>query len=303
MESLRSRGSATCAALLLLLPLTSQASGQETLGPEKGSLVIVGGGGKAIHQRKILDRFMELAGGKKARIVVVPTAASSNENYDYSDPRMARRIRERYKVKEVTVVHTHDRAVANTEAFAKPLEAATGVWFTGGRQWRLTLAYRGTHAEKAFHAVLQRDGVIGGSSAGATIQGSFLVRGDPKGNSIMIGKFQHGFGYLKNAAIDQHVIPRKRQLDMLKVLEDPNDRMKPEFKRSHLLGIGIDEDTAMIVRGNTFEVAGNPNGVVLIYDPRTWKKDTPDSEKYVTLPHGARYDLKKRKRIPANKPK
>ncbi len=137
--------------------------------------------------------------------------------------------------------------------------------------------------------------MIGGLSAGATIQGSFLVRGDTSGNRIMIGNFQHGFGFLKNAAIDQHVVPRKRQLDMLDVLNDSKKKMKPEFNRAALLGIGIDENTAILVQGNQFEVIGKPDGVVYVYDPRKWNKKTPDNHKYITLKHGARYHLKQRK--------
>lgn len=275
------------------------ANGAETLGPSKGALVIVGGGRSGTHQSKFLARFIELAGGEDARIVVVPTAASSSEKYDYANHRMAKRIKERYKVEQVTIVHTHDRKVADTEAFVKPIGRATGVWFSGGRQWRFTKAYRGTRTEKAFHGVLHRGGVIGGSSAGATIQGSFLVRGDTRGSSILIGKFQHGFGFLKNAAIDQHVVPRKRQLDMIQILEDPKGRMKGEFDRAALLGLGIDEDTAIVVQGNTFEVIGKPDGAVFVYDPRKWNDNTPDHRKYVTLRHGARYDLKQRKLLKA----
>jgi len=276
--------------------------GPETLGPGKGALVIVGGGG-GTHQSRILGRFIELAGGEQARIVVVPTAASSSEQYDYANHRMAGRIKEHYKVKRVTIVHTHDRKLADTAAFVDPIRQATGVWFSGGRQWRLTKAYRGTRTEKAFHDVLRRGGAIGGSSAGATIQGSFLARGDTRGNSLMIGDFQHGFAFLQNVAIDQHVVPRRRQPDMIRLLEDPQGRMKPEFDRAALLGLGIDEDTAIVVRGNTFEVIGKPDGAVFVYDPRKWSDDTPDDKKYLTLRRGAKYDVKQRKLLEAGGPR
>lgn len=279
------------------------AEDAETTGPRKGALIIIGGGSSKIQQAKFLSRFIKLAGGENAKIVIVPTAASSSKGYDYANHRLARQLKNQFKVKQVAVVHTHDRKVADTEEFVKPITQATGVWFTGGRQWRLTKAYRGTLTEKAFHGVLLRGGAIGGSSAGATIQGSFLVRGDTRGNRILIGKFQHGFGFLKNAAIDQHVVPRNRQLDMISVLEDPTKRMKPEFNRDALLGLGIDEDTAIVVRGDAFEVIGKPGGVVFVYDPRKWKDDTPNHAKYVTLRHGARYDLKKRKLMQADDPK
>lgn len=272
----------------------------QSSGPAKGTLVIVGGGGVAAHQKKIIARFIELAGGDEAKIVVVPTAASSSEKYNYANPGMLRWIRRDFKVKHSSVVHTHDREVADTDAFIKPLTEATGIWLTGGRQWRLTKAYRGTKAEKAFQAVLDRGGVIGGSSAGATIQGSFLARGDTRGSNIMIGDFQHGFGYLKNVAIDQHIVPRKRQLDMIEILEDPNRLMRPVFDREAMLGLGIDEDTAIVVKGNSFEVIGKPNSVVFVYNPRTWTKDTPANSKYIKLGFGDKYDLHQRKTTHSN---
>ena len=286
--------------LLLCVFVTIDAQGEvakQTTGPKKGSLIVVGGGGDRNALRIVLDRFVKLAGGKDARIVVVPTAISSREDYDYTQYHMARLLTQRYKLKDVQVVHTHDRKVANTKKFVKPITKATGVWFSGGRQWRFTKAYRGTLAEKAFHDVLTRGGVIAGSSAGATIQGSFLARGDTQTNTIMVGNVQHGFGFIKNVAIDQHIVPRKRQLDMLKVLDDPQKQMWKEFDREALLGIGVDEDTAMVVKGNQFEVIGKKDGLVFVYDPRKWKKDTQPHDKYITLKIGEKYDLFKRNRL------
>ncbi|MDH3583706.1 MAG: cyanophycinase, partial [Phycisphaerae bacterium] len=214
--------------------------------------------------------------------------------HDYSRDGIANRIRSHHQVQQVTIVHTHDRTVADSRAFVRPIARATGVWFSGGRQWRLTKAYLGTRAEKAFHDVLARGGVIGGSSAGATIAGSFLARGDTRGNTVMIGDVQQGFGFIQNVAIDQHIVPRRRELDMIRLLEDPMRRMKPQFDRASLLGLGIDEDTAIVVRGNRLEVIGKPDGQVFVYDPRTWTTTTPDLKKYTTLGHGTRYDLKRR---------
>ncbi len=284
--------------LCLLADGAFAAEAAQTTGPAKGTLILVGGGGgNATAAKSIYGRFVALAGGKDARIVVVSTAASSSPSYDYFNDRFARMLKQRYGAGRVTIVHTHDRKEADTEAFVKPINEATAVWFGGGRQWRFTKAYRGTLAEKAFHAVLERGGVIGGSSAGATIQGSFLARGDSRTNRIMVGDHQHGFSFLKNAAIDQHIVPRKRQLDMLDVLNDPQKKMRKEFDREALLGLGIDEDTAIVVRGDRFEVIGKPLGLVFVYDPRSWRDDTPDNKKYITLKHGAKYDLRQRKPI------
>jgi cyanophycinase len=197
-------------------------------------------------------------------------------------------------VQKAAILHSHSRETADTEAFAEPLKTATGVWFGGGRQWRFTKAYGGTLTEKEFHKVLERGGVIGGSSAGASIQGSFLARGDTSGNTIMVGDVQQGFGFMKNTAIDQHLIARGRQKDLLKVLEDPRKKMRKEFNRAELLGIGIDEDVAIVVKGDRFSIIGKDQGMVLVYDPKSWKKDTPDTKKWVTLKKGDQYDLAQR---------
>ncbi|MEK6231079.1 MAG: Type 1 glutamine amidotransferase-like domain-containing protein, partial [Luteolibacter sp.] len=181
------------------------------VGPEAGALVIMGGGGKDHAFELIFAKFVELAGGKDARIVIVTTAASSSPDYEYTQSGAARYAKEKLGVADATVLHTHDSKQADTAEFVAPITKATGVWFGGGRQWRFTKAYGGTRAEKEFLKVLERGGAIGGSSAGATIQGSFLARGDTSGNTIMVGDVQRGFGYIRNTAIDQHVVARGRE--------------------------------------------------------------------------------------------
>lgn len=254
------------------------------LGPKKGTLVIVGGGRLS---DDIVNRFIELAGGTDAPIVVIPTALGA----DSYDDRSARFLKRR-GAKNVTVLHTNDKKEANTDKFVEPLKTAKAVWFGGGRQWRLVDAYAGTKTEKMFWKVLERNGVIGGSSAGATIQGSYLARGDTKNNQIMMGDHEVGFGFLKNVAIDQHVLARNRQFDMFDILK----------KRKELLGLGIDEDTAIIVQHDKFEVLGS--SYVLVYDNSFWSREgtslktIPDeSSRFYFLGNGARYDLRNRKVI------
>jgi len=279
--------------LLLGLTIPGSVAADDTEGPDRGTLLIAGGGGK--QGAAIFRKFVELSGGNTARIVIVPTAISSDPNYDYQNPGVAKFARDKLKLKHVTVLHTHDRREADTREFVRPLKTANGVWFSGGRQWRFADSYLGTRSEKEFHRVLKRGGVIGGSSAGASIQADFLVRGDSKTNRIMIGDHQRGLGFIENCAIDQHVIKRGRQMGLVKVLTDPDGKMLRRFDREDLLGIGIDEDTAIIVRKNTFEVFGKPDAAVLIYDPRKWTAQTADAGKYITLKLGARYDMKKRR--------
>src|SRR5262249_56044314 len=101
-----------------------------------------------------------------------------------------------------------DPKAADTEAFASVLRAADGVWFNGGRQWNIVDSYAGTLTYREFHKVLERGGVIGGSSAGATIQGEYLVRGDTSGANVMMTAeptHQDAFKFLRQVAIDQHI--------------------------------------------------------------------------------------------------
>ncbi len=266
------------AALLLQGCVTVEAKRPATLGPSDGTLVIVGGG---MMPQVIFDRFFEGAGGRDAKIVVVPTAGAAAE-YDESFRGVA--MFKRAGATNVHLLHTRDRNVANSDEFVAVLSDAKAVWFGGGRQWRTADAYLGTKTEAAFHEVLKRCGVIGGSSAGATIQASYLVRGAPEGNHIMMAPgHERGFGYIRNCAIDQHLLARKRENDMLPVIR----------KHPHLLGIGIDESTALFVRGNTAEVIGKSK--VLFYDIALEK--TVGEKFYTTLDPGERYDLKSRRKL------
>ncbi len=244
-----------------------------TTGPAAGALVVAGGN---ISDPAIVARFIELAGGPGASIVVVPTAAEgdfNNLDWDILQP-----FRDAGAT-NLTVLHTRDPAEANTEVFVAPLKSARGVWFTGGRQWRIADSYLGTLAEVEFRAVLDRGGVIGGSSAGATIQGSYLARGDTHTNTVMMGDHEQGFAYISNVAIDQHVLVRNRQFDLIEIIE-----AHPE-----LLGLGIDENTAIVVTGNEFEVIGQ--GYVAVYDHD--RIVGPNGQFYFLMP-GDRFDLKSR---------
>ncbi len=222
--------------------------GAQEVGPANGSLVVVGG---AMRDLDIVRRFIDLAGGPGAPIVVIPTAGGAAE-YDQFYPGL-RQFRAAGAT-NLTVIHTNDRAEADSDAFIEPIRKAGGVWFPGGRQWRIADSYLDTRTEDELHRVLERGGVIGGSSAGASIQGSYLVRGDTETNTIMMGDHVEGFGFLRNVGIDQHLLQRNRQFDMLEVIGAMPD----------LLGIGIDENTAIVVQGDEFEVIGE--SYVAIYD-------------------------------------
>jgi cyanophycinase len=244
-----------------------------TSGPASGSLVVAGGN---IKDLTIFERFVALAGGLDAPIVVVPTAAEGDINELPWD--ILAEFRE-IGANNLTILHTRDPAEADTDAFVEPLKNARGVWFIGGRQWRIADSYLGTRAEQEFRNVLERGGVIGGSSAGATIQGSYLARGDSKTNTIMMGDHEEGFAYIRNVAIDQHVLARNRQFDLLEIID-----AHPE-----LLGLGIDENTAIIVEGDSFEVIGQ--GYVAIYDSN---KTTGRNGRFYFLAPGDQFNMRKR---------
>ena len=253
--------------LATALPLAQQ------VGPKTGALVIVGG---AMRDPAIVTRFIDLAGGPDAPLVIVPTAGDDDQYDQYWSG--VRQFREN-GARNLTVLHTRDPKVADTDAFVKPLTTARGVFFAGGRQWRIADAYLNTRVQRELQALLDRGGVIGGTSAGATILGSFLVRGDTKGNELMVGDHTAGFGFLKNAAVDQHLLRRNRQFDMIDVIQ----------KRPDLLGIGIDENTAIVVEGDRFEVIGQ--SYVAIYDA---KHTSRPPAKFYFLGAGDRFDLVKR---------
>jgi cyanophycinase len=142
------------------------------------------------------------------------------------------------------MLHTRDPKQANDPSFVKPLTEATAAWMSGGDQSRLANAYRGTAVEKELRRLLARGGVIGGTSAGASVMSAVMITG---GNpQARVGE---GFGLLPEVVIDQHFQNCKRQKRLLGVLE----------KHPRCLGLGIDEETAVVVRGHTFTVVGKAN--------------------------------------------
>ncbi len=204
-----------------------------------GALVIVGGGPMP---DAIAGKFVELAGSSNANIVVLPTAVARDEAAQ-QPPGFLKHAH----VKSVTVLNQRGPDEVVTDEFKSALKSATGIWFGGGRQWNFVDAYEGTDALELFRDVLRRGGVIGGSSAGATIQGEFLVRGHPLGNKIMLAEgYERGFAFFPGTAIDQHFSQRERQPDLLPVVR----------RHPNILGIGIDEGTAIVVTGTKVDVIG-----------------------------------------------
>lgn len=215
-----------------------------------GALVLCGGGKLP---EAVRSRFVELAGGRHAVIVVIPTASRDADVPEQRNSFLS--PWQRQGVAQVLWLHTRDRQQADTTAFCAPLAAATGVWISGGDQSRLRAAYGGTLTEGAICDVIRRGGVVGGTSAGAAILGQPMII-DGQEQPVCAP----GFGLLRETIVDQHFTQRRRATRLRQALE--------QYPSAQ--GLGIDEDTAVVIRAGTLEVFG-PGGVCL------YRRDRPGS--------------------------
>jgi len=231
-------------------------------GPERGTLILTGG-----DLETGVKEFVQLAGGPDANIVYIPTAASSlimpsgliwewrqTDELPANTPEFKAELCKLFGINSITILHTRSRKVANSEEFVKPLRSAQGVWISGGNAGRLSGAYLDTLTQRELEAVLRRGGVIGGNSAGAIIQGSYTIRGNPNKPVLMAKGSERGFAFLTNVAVNPHLSEAMRQNELVTILDT----------HPQLLGIGIDEKAAIVVTGDSFQVIGN--GRVAIYD-------------------------------------
>ncbi len=254
-------------------------------GPARGTLLIVGG--NMSDEYGVAKRFIELAGGPAKKFVIVPTNGG-NRNDDgslktYASASVVAAWKRR-GLTNVVMLHTADPKVADTAAFVAPLADADAVWFDGGRQWNMVDSYMNTRTVTELRKVLDRGGVIGGTSAGATIQGEYLVRGDTSSADVVMTaepNHQRGFAFLRRSAIDQHINTRNRWDDLMPVIS----------KYPHYLGIGLSEDTAIVVTGDRFEVIGRWK--VTVHDSTTVYQ--PWQKPYDVLQAGDVYDMKARR--------
>lgn len=230
----------------------------------KGSLVIAGGGTLPV---SILQRFLDLGGGKDAKLVIIPTASSVADT-----PNVLERLpiwRELHPG-EITVLHAETRELSCEGDFCRPLDSATAVWFVGGDQNYITERYLGTPVEAALHRVLARGGVIGGTSAGAAIMSRVMIAG-----GRTTPQLSTGLGFLSGTIVDQHFIKRNRR-----------DRLHAALKdHPGLVGVGIDEETALVCRPDGYEVIGNSS--VLMCLGATINRDALTQ----TITTGEKFDL------------
>jgi cyanophycinase len=267
--------------------------------PRAGQLVIIGGAEDKLRHRTILTRFVSLAGGADARILIVSTASSLGEEATDLYASLFRQL----GAAEVVSLRPLLREEANSLRGAELVSDATAVFLTGGNQLRLSSVVGGTRLGRAL-VERQRHGlVVAGTSAGASAMASHMVAFGAGGATPKqrMTQMSAGLGLLPGVVIDQHFEQRNRIGRLLAlVAQSPG-----------LLGIGIDEDTAAIVSSSgVLEVVGK--GSVTILDPAKLQTDAYEAKRHRpimvsgvilhSLPAGYRFDLRRRQLRAALRP-
>jgi cyanophycinase len=249
-------------------------AGAPVVGPPRGTVFVVGGGGQG---PELYKAFIDAAGGPNALIVSVPTAGGDTV---YPTETGSSRQLKANGAKNVVVLHSakYRKDLANSDSFVNILRRAGGVWYDGGRQWHIYDSYAGTKTETEINNVLARGGVVGGSSAGASILGSFMVRGAPSNNNMIMEYpgYEKGLGYLRNTGVDQHVVARGR-------LPDIADSLMP--RHPNMLFISEDEGTAWLIKGDNAEIIGRNKAFA--YNGKANDPGKP----FLTLFPGDKYNL------------
>ena len=260
----------------------------------RGQLVIIGGAEDKEGECKILREFVRRAGGVKAKIAVMTAATSLprevGDNYV--------RVFERLGAEDVRVVNTERREDATDSSYLEVIENCTAVFFTGGDQARITELLKGTELDAAIHKRYAEGIVVGGTSAGAAMMpDEMIIEGDSETNPrVDVVAMGPGMGFLPGIVVDQHFAQRGRLGRLISAL----------VQQPAVLGLGIDENTAIIVNGDEFEVVGE--GAVTVIDETEKTHDNIDGllkdealavcgAKLHILPHGYRFNLKTRKPV------
>jgi len=219
----------------------------------QGHLVLNGGGQRP---RAVMEKFIELAGGREALILVVPTASAEPD----TGSRYVKEFTGQYGCTRVAVLDVRDRSDAQRPEHVALVEKAGGVFFAGGDQRRITAALLDTAVGEAIARVYARGGVLGGTSAGTACMSPLMITGEGDFAAITAGNVElaRGLGFFAGVIVDQHFIARQRQNRLIAVvLEHPE-----------LVGVGVDEATAVWVRPEgSLQVLGE--GSVMVIDART----------------------------------
>jgi cyanophycinase len=231
------------------------ANAQTTSNPYfnyKGKLIIIGGGSIP---DSLFSFFANYMGGKDQPIVYIPTA-TTDEEYIQKGEHLIKFSSRGFT--NLSTIHTRNKKEADDPKNIALMRNAKGLYFGGGDQQLIADAYAGTKLYDEFIALLNRGGVIMGTSAGATIMGSLMVGGDARDDISKKYAFNPAFSFMTNTALDQHVLARNRQFDLIPVIEH----------YPGTLGIGMDESTAIIVEAGQFKVWGI--SYAMLYDPKDW---------------------------------
>jgi cyanophycinase len=220
-----------------------------------GPLLVIGGA-EQVHAPcdTILAKFVELAGGQSAHIVVIATASSQPEIREVEYQQVFTRL----GAGRVTPLRLDDREHASSPEAAASIMTATGVFFTGGDQRRITTVLGGSRVDSVLHSRVAEGMVVAGTSAGAAMMsGTMIIGGTEATVSTDAVRTAPGLEFLPGVLIDMHFASRGRLNRLLSAVA-----MYP-----HELGLGIDEDTAILVHGDKFEVLGAGSVTVIDAGP------------------------------------
>jgi cyanophycinase len=274
---------AICFLFTLCTPLAAQLSTSS----RNEVQIITSGGGAAD------SVFINLVGDPDAMVIFIPTAASAlrlpndnsgviwNPDEEKNKKEFKQELLKRFKLTDITILHTRSREEANTESFVAPLKKAKAIWISGGNPGRFMSTYRGTHLEKELKMFLKRGGIIAGESAGAIVLGTYTIRGNPEKPVLMVEGSEKGLGIIPNVAINPHLSASKRENELVTVID----------KYPYLLGIGIDDNTGFLIRDGIGEVFGQ--GRIAIYTNEKYKTGW-----YYWLKPGDKFDFGKK--LPIN---
>jgi cyanophycinase len=223
-----------------------------TQGRPPGPLVIIGGAEDRTDEARILREFVRLAGGPAGRLLVLPCATERAHEVGSEYVDFFRRL----GAANVGLLPITQHGQANDGVAVSAVDQADGVFFPGGDQLRITNLLGGTRLDRALHRRHEAGLVLGGTSAGAAMMSSTMIvagasEATPRAGVVRVGP---GLEFLPGVMIDQHFTRRGRTGRLLAALA----------QYPHQLGVGIDEDTALVVTGTKFRVLGS--GAVTVID-------------------------------------
>lgn len=265
-----------------------------TPGTTPGALFAIGGAEAKLRRRTVLRSFVEAAGGADARIVVIPTASSLGPEV----VEVYRAVFTALGVNEIVAVRPETRAEAQAQDLSEAVDRASGVFMTGGNQLKLSAVITGTSLGDAIHAAYDRGAAVGGTSAGASILADHMIAFGSSGSTPKqrMSQLAVGLGLLRGVVVDQHFQQRNRYGRLMSLVA----------QSPALLGIGVDEDTAAVVRDQRLlSVVGRGSVTVvdgshLITNGHAAHRTAPllfSGATLHVLPEGSEFDLVERRLV------